>query len=115
MVLAGDHNVMATDLDAHKPERWVDDALLSPEVREAFRQLVDHGWIDALRELQPGERIYTFWDYLRKAYSRDAGWIDPLLLMPSIPRTIARRQCRSSRPRLGKDERPRPNLDRPRQ
>jgi len=85
VVLAGDYNVMPTDLDVYKPERWVDDALFRPEVREAFHGLVAQGWTDALRTLHPGERIYTFWDYFRNAYPRDAGLrIDHLLLAPSI-------------------------------
>jgi len=84
-VLAGDYNVMPTDLDVYKPERWVDDALFRPEVREAYRRLVDQGWTDALRETHPGERIYTFWDYFRNAYARDAGLrIDHLLLSPDL-------------------------------
>jgi exodeoxyribonuclease-3 len=85
VVLAGDYNVMPTDLDVYKPERWRDDALFRPEVREAYRRLVAQGWIDALRELHPNERIYTFWDYFRNAYGRDAGLrIDHLLLSRSI-------------------------------
>jgi exodeoxyribonuclease-3 len=85
IVLAGDYNVMPTDLDVYKPERWLDDALFRPEVREAYRRLVAQGWTDALRSLHPGERIYTFWDYFRNAYGRDAGLrIDHLLLSPSI-------------------------------
>ena len=85
MVLAGDYNVMPTDLDVYKPERWLDDALFRPEVRDAYRRLVAQGWIDALRALHPGERIYTFWDYFRNAYGRDAGLrIDHLLLSPSF-------------------------------
>ena len=85
VVLGGDYNVMPTDLDVYKPERWVDDALFRPEVRGAYRRLVAQGWTDALRELHPDERIYTFWDYFRNAYGRDAGLrIDHLLLSPSI-------------------------------
>ena len=68
VVLAGDYNVRPTELDVYKPERWLDDALFRPEVRYAYHQLVAQGWIDALRELHPGERIYTFWDYLRYAW-----------------------------------------------
>jgi exodeoxyribonuclease-3 len=85
VVLAGDYNVMPTELDVYKPERWLDDALFRPEVREAYRRLVEQGWTDALRELHPGERIYTFWDYFRNAYGRDAGLrIDHLLLSPEV-------------------------------
>ena len=76
---------MPTDLDVYKPERWVDDALFRPEVREAYRGLVAQGWTDSLRELHPGERMYTFWDYFRNAYARNAGLrIDHLLLSPSL-------------------------------
>jgi hypothetical protein len=51
----------------YAPERWVDDALFRPEVREAYRRLVAQGWTDALRALHPDERIYTFWKYFRNA------------------------------------------------
>jgi exodeoxyribonuclease III len=85
VVLAGDYNVMPSELDVYKPERWVNDALFRIEVRDAFRRLAAQGWTDALRTLHPGERIYTFWDYFRNAYTRDAGLrIDHLLLSPSV-------------------------------
>lgn len=85
VVLAGDYNVMPTDLDVYKPERWVDDALFRPEVRAAYADLLAQGWTDALRTRHPGERIYTFWDYFRNAYARDAGLrIDHLLLNPQL-------------------------------
>jgi exodeoxyribonuclease-3 len=89
VVLAGDFNVMPTDLDVYKPERWLDDALFRPEVRAAFRRLVEQGWTDALRDLHPGERIYTFWDYFRNAYARNAGLrIDHLLLSPAVAKRL---------------------------
>lgn len=73
VVLAGDYNVIPTDIDVYKPERWLDDALFRPESRAAYRELLDQGWSDALRQLHPSERIYTFWDYFRNSYGRDAG------------------------------------------
>ena len=89
VVLAGDFNVMPTELDVYKPERWLDDALFAPEVREAFAALVAQGWTDALRKLHPGERIYTFWNYWRNAFARDAGLrIDHLLLSPKLARRL---------------------------
>jgi exodeoxyribonuclease III len=85
VVLAGDYNVMPTELDVYKPEKWVDDALFRPEVRACFHQLVDQGWTDAIRTLHPDERIYTFWDDLRNAYGRNAGLrLDHLLLSPQL-------------------------------
>ena len=81
IVLAGDYNVIPTELDVYKPERWADDALFQPESRELYRQLLGQGWTDALRHLHPKERIYTFWDYWRNAWARNAGIrIDHLLL-----------------------------------
>ena len=85
VILAGDFNVMPTELDVYKPERWAEDALFRPETRAAFQKLMAQGWTDALRELHPDERIYTFWDYFRNAYGRDAGLrIDHFLLSPQI-------------------------------
>jgi exodeoxyribonuclease-3 len=91
VVLAGDYNVMPADIDVYKPERWVDDALFRPEVRAAYQRLLDAGWTDAVRTLHPDERIYTFWDYFRNAYGRDAGLrIDHLLLNPAVAPRLAR-------------------------
>jgi exodeoxyribonuclease-3 len=81
VILAGDYNVIPTELDAYKPERWVKDALFFPESRAAYQKLLAQGWTDALRELYPYEAIYTFWDYFPNAYARNAGIrIDHFLL-----------------------------------
>jgi exodeoxyribonuclease III len=80
-ILAGDYNVIPTDLDAYKPERWVDDALFFPESRAAYKKLLAQGWTDAIRELYPEEQVFTFWDYFRNAFARNAGIrIDHFLL-----------------------------------
>ncbi len=85
VVIAGDFNVMPTERDVYKPERWLDDALFAPEVRAAFFRLLDQGWTDALRTIHPDETIYTFWDYFRNAYGRNAGLrLDHLLLSPAL-------------------------------
>ena len=83
VAVAGDFNVMPTDLDVYAPERWCEDALFAPDVRSAYQRLLDQGWTDAVRDLHPDETIYTFWKYLRRAFERDAGLrIDHLLLNP---------------------------------
>ena len=91
VVLAGDYNVIPTDLDAYKPERWVKDALFFPESRAAYQKLLDQGWTDAIRTLHPKDAIYTFWDYFRNAYARNAGIrIDHFLLNgPAAKRLVA--------------------------
>ena len=97
VVLAGDYNVIPTDLDVYAPERWLDDALFHPEVRAAFHRLVAQGWLDAVRATHPGERIYTFWKYFRNAFARDAGLrIDHLLLSPSIASRLLRAEVDSA-------------------
>ncbi|AOM79556.1 exodeoxyribonuclease III [Pedobacter steynii] len=88
-ILTGDFNVMPTEKDVYKPERWINDALFREEVREAFKLLVDQGWTDAIRKLYPEDTIYTFWDYFRNAYGRDAGLrIDHFLLSFSIEKRL---------------------------
>lgn len=91
VLLTGDFNVMPTELDVYKPESWVDDALFRPETRAAFAKLTALGWTDAIRTLYPNEKIYTFWDYFRNAFARNAGLrIDHFLLSPQLaPRLIA--------------------------
>jgi len=91
VVLTGDYNVMPTEIDVYKPENWLNDALFRPETRAAFKKLVDQGWTDAIRKLHPEEKIYTFWDYFRNAFGRNAGLrIDHFLLSPSVaPRLTA--------------------------
>lgn len=85
VVIAGDFNVMPTDRDVYKPERWLDDALFAPEVRDAYARLLAQGWTDAIRTMHPNETVFTFWDYFRNAYARNAGLrIDHLLLSPSL-------------------------------
>jgi len=89
VVLCGDYNVMPTELDVYKPERWVDDALFRPETRTAFKQLAAQGWTDAIRKLYPTETIYTFFDYFRNAYERNAGLrIDHFLLSPKLSKQL---------------------------
>jgi len=88
VVLAGDYNVVLTDADIYSSKSWVKNALLQPQSRAAFRRLLDQGWIDAIRALHPAAPIYTFWDYKRDRWARNAGLrLDHLLLS----RTLAER------------------------
>lgn len=73
VALIGDYNIMPTDLDTYKQEKYIENALFRPEARKLFRSLLKLGWTDAIRELYPDKAVYTFWDYLRHAYERNAG------------------------------------------
>jgi exodeoxyribonuclease-3 len=89
VILAGDYNVIPTEQDVYKPERWVDDALFFPESRAAYQKLLAQGWTDAVRKLHPDETIYTFWDYFHNAYARNAGIrIDHFLLNPPAAKRL---------------------------
>lgn len=75
---------MPTDIDIYATKSWDRDALLQPESRAAYRQLLDQGWTDAVRKLYPEEPMWTFWDYMRNRWERDGGLrLDHLLLSPA--------------------------------
>ena len=91
VAIAGDYNVVPTDFDIYPTKSWDDDALLQPESRAAYQRLLDQGWLDSIRSLHPDERVYTFWDYMRNRWPRDAGLrLDHLLLSePLKPKLVA--------------------------
>lgn len=85
VVVTGDFNIIPTEADVYRPERWTKDALFRPESRAVFEALAEQGWTDAIRQIYPDETVYTYWDYFRKAFDRDAGLrIDHFLLSPAI-------------------------------
>jgi exodeoxyribonuclease-3 len=85
VVLIGDYNVVPTARDIYPTKSWDKDALVQPQSRAAFARLLKQGWTDAIRALHPEERIYTFWDYMRNRWPRDAGLrLDHILLSPDL-------------------------------
>jgi exodeoxyribonuclease-3 len=91
VVLAGDYNVAPTPFDIYPTRSWDKDALIQPKSRAAFKALVDQGWCDAIRTLHPDDRMFTFWDYKRNRWPRDAGLrLDHLLLSPTVAARLAK-------------------------
>ncbi|HVU29125.1 MAG TPA: exodeoxyribonuclease III [Sphingomicrobium sp.] len=89
VILIGDFNIIPTDEDVYKPERWAKDALFAPEARERFKKLLAQGWIDSIRHFFPHDRVYTFWHYWRNSFERDAGIrIDHALVSPSLGKAL---------------------------
>jgi len=85
VVLGGDYNVVPTDTDIYPTKSWAKDALLQPKSRTAFRRLLDQGWTDALRTIHPAGPLYTFWNYKRDRWTRDAGLrLDHILMSPNL-------------------------------
>jgi exodeoxyribonuclease III len=90
VVLAGDFNVVPTDFDIYPTKSWAKDALVQPAPRACFQRLLDQGWVDAIRTLHPSEQMFTFWDYKRQRWERDAGLrLDHLLLNPVAAAKLA--------------------------
>ena len=90
VVLLGDWNVVPTDADIYKPDTWRDDALLQPEAREAFARILDQGWTDAIAATHKGPVPFTFWDYRRRRWERNAGLrIDHILVGHQLKVTAA--------------------------
>lgn len=84
-ILIGDFNIIPTEFDVYKPESWENDALFRPEVKKAYADILKKGWLDSIRHIYPEEKIYTFWDYMYKAYDRNAGLrLDHILLSPYL-------------------------------
>ena len=90
-VLAGDYNVAPTPFDIYPTRSWDKDALIQPKSRAAFASLVGQGWMDAIRTLHPSQPMFTFWDYMRNRWERDAGLrLDHLLLSPALAPRLAK-------------------------
>lgn len=89
VVLAGDFNVAPTDADIYASRSYADNALVQAGPREAYARLLGQGWTDALRAKHPSEPMYTFWDYRRHRWERDAGLrIDHVLLSKPLKRKL---------------------------
>ncbi|MER8388071.1 exodeoxyribonuclease III [Mesorhizobium sp. M0166] len=89
VVLAGDYNIVPEPRDIYPTRSYDDNALVQPESRASFQRLLDQGWLDALRKKHPSETLYTFWDYRRNRWPRDAGLrLDHILLSKKLSRRL---------------------------
>ena len=112
VVLAGDYNVVPTEADIWPGHHEQDNALLQPESRAAYRRLLDQGWTDALRTLQPEGPLWTFWGYLRHRWPNDKGMrLDHLLLSPDLAGRLFGCGSEPGREGRGRGQRPRAHLD----
>ena len=112
VVLAGDYNVVPTDLDIYPTKSWDRNALLQPQSRSAYQRLLAQGWTDAIRALHPKEPMYTFWDYMRNRWERDGGLrLDHILLSSALTGASAKRRRRSSHTRNRGRQRPCARMD----
>lgn len=91
MLVLGDYNVAPADEDVHDPLKWQDGILVSPPERAAFEILLDLGFTDAFRHFPQEEKAFSWWDYRRMSFRRNAGLrIDHALVSSALlPHCVA--------------------------
>jgi len=81
VAILGDFNIAPEDRDVYDPEAWRGQVLCSELERQAFRGLLDTGFVDSFCLFEQPEKIYTWWDYRMMAFRRNRGLrIDHILL-----------------------------------
>lgn len=89
VALIGDFNVVPTDADIYNPASWRKNALLQPEPRVSYAELLEQGWTDALAAPYPEDPRWTFWTNLRNRWANDKGMrIDHLLLSSRLAKRL---------------------------
>ncbi|MEI7293636.1 exodeoxyribonuclease III [Paraburkholderia tropica] len=89
LALLGDYNIAPEDRDVHDPKAWEGQNLVSPEERAQFQRLIALGFVDAFRQFEQPEKLFTWWDYRMFAFRRNAGLrIDHILLSPALATTL---------------------------
>ncbi|WP_434779741.1 exodeoxyribonuclease III [Neisseria sp. Ec49-e6-T10] len=100
LILLGDFNIAPADLDVYDPKAWHEKVLCSSEERSWFNQLLALGLNDSLRQLNPQEAQYTWWDYRMNMFKRKLGMrIDHILvsnpLIGSVQKVVVDTEARA--------------------
>ena len=91
LVVLGDFNIAPADEDVYDPEKWGDAILCSPKERAALRALLDLGLSDVFRKFDQPEKSFSWWDYRRAGFQRNAGLrIDLILTSPALTNRCTR-------------------------
>jgi exodeoxyribonuclease-3 len=86
LVLLGDFNITADDRDTYDPEGLRETIHHTTEEREAFKDLLALGLLDAFRLFEQPPKSYSWWDYRDLAFRRNRGLrIDHILVSQSLP------------------------------
>ena len=97
VIYTGDLNVAPQEIDLANPKSNLKNAGFTPQERAKFAQLLEHGYVDAFRELYPNQTgAYTWWSYMNKARERNIGWrIDHFVVNPLLMKQIERVEIRA--------------------
>ena len=74
VIVCGDLNVAAEEIDLKNPKTNRKNAGFTDEERAKFRELKAAGFVDTFRHLHPEEVKYSWWSYMFKAREKNAGW-----------------------------------------
>lgn len=90
VVICGDLNVAHNDIDIKNPASNRHNAGFTDEERGKFNALLDAGFVDSWRMLNPDTVKYSWWSYRFKARERNAGWrIDYFIVSESMKDRIS--------------------------
>jgi exodeoxyribonuclease-3 len=92
LVWLGDFNVAPEAMDIYDPDRLLGRVGFHPEEHKALAAVKSWGFVDVFRKHEPGENMYSFWDYrIRNAVDRGLGWrLDHIWATPSMAQTSTR-------------------------
>jgi exodeoxyribonuclease-3 len=91
VVVMGDFNIAPDDRDVHDPEAWEGGILCSEPEREALQSILGLGLTDTFRLFEQPEKTFSWWDYRRVAFRRNAGLrIDLVLASKALSDRCAR-------------------------
>jgi exodeoxyribonuclease III len=90
LLIAGDFNIIPTEIDVHDFKRYENDALGRLEIRKKYRELINLGFKDVYRHINKKKEEYTFWDYFAGSWQKNYGMrIDHFLLSNNLIENIS--------------------------
>lgn len=85
LLVCGDLNIAPDDSDVNRPEEWANTVLCAPEVRTAYRRLIDFGLVDCFRLHHAAGGVYSWWDYRQLGFPKNNGLrIDHILATQAL-------------------------------
>lgn len=89
IVYCGDLNVAHEEIDIKNPKTNHRSAGFTDEERNKFTELLNAGFIDTYRHLNPEKVEYSWWSYMRQAREKNIGWrIDYFVTSKSLENNI---------------------------
>ena len=97
--MLGDFNIAPEDRDVYDAEKWGEDILCSPPEREALGELLKLGLTDVYRNFDQPEKAFSWWDYRRAGFQRNAGLRIDLILTSDAMTTACQASYIDKEPR----------------